>query len=68
LKKLGWKVVLQKEACSRREVVDIEDVFIITTIKPSGLNVPVGLPPPPSTPSLIGTIELLNKNSLLAFA
>jgi len=28
LKKLGWKVVLQKEAYFRKEVANLEDVFI----------------------------------------
>jgi hypothetical protein len=65
LKKSSYKVVLRKEACSRREVANVEDVFITTTIEPCGLNVIVGLPPPPST-SLIGVIELLNKDNLLA--
>jgi hypothetical protein len=41
-------------------------VFIKTTIKLGGLNVLVGLPPPPGTPSLIRTIELSNKENLLA--
>jgi hypothetical protein len=62
LKKLGSKVILQKE------VVDVEDVFITTTIEPHGLNALVGMPPPPSTPSLIGAIELLDKDNILAFA
>jgi hypothetical protein len=62
LKKLGSKVILQKE------VVDVEDVFITTTIEPHGLNALVGMPPPPSTPSLIGAIELSDKDNILAFA
>ncbi len=66
LKKPGWKVVLWKEAHSRREVTNLKDVFITTTIKPGGLNAPMGLPPPLSTPSLIGAIELLDKNNILA--
>jgi hypothetical protein len=56
LKKLRWKVILWKEACSRREVANLEDVFITTTMEPSGLSAPMGLAPPPSTPSLIGSI------------
>jgi hypothetical protein len=44
LKKPGWKVVLWKEVGSRREVEDVEDVFITTIVEPSGLNSPIGLP------------------------
>jgi hypothetical protein len=44
LKKLGWKILLWKEAGSRREVEDVEDVFITTIVEPSGLNAPIGLP------------------------
>jgi hypothetical protein len=68
LKKLGWKVVLQKEARSRKEVADLEDVFITTTMEPGGLSVPRGLSPPPSTPSLVGSIELSKQDNLLACA
>jgi hypothetical protein len=57
LKKSCWRVVLQKE-----------DLFITTTIDPSGLNASMGLPPPPTTVSLIGVIELLDKDNLLACA
>jgi hypothetical protein len=49
LKKLDWKVVLQKEAYSRREFANVEDVFITTIVKLGGLNAPMGFPPPPST-------------------
>jgi hypothetical protein len=68
LKKLGWKVVLQKEAHSRREVADLEEVFITTIVELGGLNVQMGLPPLPSTPSLIGAIKLFEKDNLLACA
>ncbi len=68
LKKLGSKVILQKKTCSKKEVVDVEDVFITTTIEPHGLNALVGMPPPPSTPSLKGAIELSDKDNLLASA
>jgi hypothetical protein len=68
LKKLGWKVVLWKEAHSRREVADVKDVFITTIVELGGLNAPVGLPPPLNTPSLIRTIELLDKDNLPTFA
>jgi hypothetical protein len=49
-------------------MVDVEDVFIKTTIDLGGLNSLMGLPPPPTTTSLIGTIELSNKDNLLACA
>ncbi len=68
LKKLGWKVVLWKEAHSRREVAELEDVFITTTMEPNGLSAPMGLPPPPSTPSLIGAIMFFEKKNLLTSA
>jgi len=66
LNKLGWKVVLHKEAHSRKAVVDLENVFITTTMETCGLSVPMGLPPFPNTPSLIGAIELSKKDNLLA--
>jgi hypothetical protein len=65
IKKPGWKVVLQKEIRSRREEVDIENVFITTTMEIDGLNAPEGLPTPPTTISLIGVIELSNKDNIL---
>jgi hypothetical protein len=55
-KKPGWKVVLRKEAHFKKEVANVEDVFITITIDPCGLNAPMGLPPPPTTTSLIGVI------------
>jgi hypothetical protein len=64
----GWKVVLQKEARSRREVVDTSDVFITTTIEASGLIAPEDVSTPPLTVSLDGAIELSAKEHLLATA
>jgi hypothetical protein len=58
----------EKRPLLKKEVVDVEDVFITTIIDPGGLNVPMGLPPPPTTTSLIGTIELSNKDNLLTCA
>jgi hypothetical protein len=43
-KKPGWKVVLRKEARSKREVVNTADVFITTTSEASGLIVPTEVP------------------------
>ncbi len=68
LKKPRWKVVLQKEAHSKRKVVELEDVFITTTMEPGGLSALMKLPPPASTPFLIGYINVFEKNNLLAFA
>jgi hypothetical protein len=44
LRKLGWKVILKKKAQSRREVVDIENVFITTIMEAGGLTTPTRLP------------------------
>jgi hypothetical protein len=68
IKRLGWKVVLRKEARSRREVFGIEDVFITTTLQTNGLNALITLPPPPNNVSLIGAIELSNQNQFLTCA
>jgi hypothetical protein len=65
-KKPGWKVVLRKEACSKREVLNTADVFIPTTSEASGLTVPTEVPAHPTTQSLVGAIELSAKDNLLA--
>jgi hypothetical protein len=57
--------MLRKEAQSRREVADIEDVFITTIVETCGLNAPITLIAPPSTMSLIGAIELFDKDNIL---
>ena len=64
--RLGSKVVLQKEARSRTEVVDISDVFITTRVEANGLIAPKELSSPSQTASLDGAIELLAKDHLLA--
>jgi len=46
-------------------VVDIEDVFITTSMEVGGLSVPKGQPPPPTKVSLIGAIKLSKKDNLL---
>jgi hypothetical protein len=66
--KLGWKVVLRKEARSKREVVNTTDVFITTTSEASSLTVPTEVPAHPTTQSLVGAIELSAKDNLLATA
>jgi hypothetical protein len=67
-KKPGWKVVLRKEARSKRKVVDIVDVFITTTSEASGLTIPTEVPVHPTTQSLVGAIELSAEDNLLATA
>jgi hypothetical protein len=62
-KKPGWKVVLRKEARSKRKVVDTADVFITTTSEASGLTVPTEVPMHPTTQSLVGAIELLAEDT-----
>ncbi len=66
LKKLGWKVVLWKEVCFRKKIVDIKYLFITTTIEVGGLSAPIGLPPLPSIASLIGA-KLLDEGNFLSF-
>jgi len=68
IKRLGWKVVLRKEARSRREVFGIKDVFIMTTLQTNGSNALITLPPPANNVSLIGAIELSNQNQFLTCA
>jgi len=64
-KKLGWKVVLKKEAHFRRKVVDTKYVFIKTTAETNDLSAPIGLLLTPNTASLIGAIKLSEKDNLL---
>jgi hypothetical protein len=64
--KLGWKVVLRKEVRAQRHVADIADVFITTSVEATGLTAPHEVPPPPSTASKVGTIELSVQDQLLA--
>ena len=68
LKKPGWKVVLRKEARSKREEQDTSDVFITTRLEVQGMSPPEKVPPPPSTVTLAGAIELSDKDNMLAVA
>ena len=68
VRKPGWKVVLRKEARSRREEQDTSDVFITTRVEVLGMSAPVRVPPPPITVSLVGAIELSDRDNLLAIA
>jgi hypothetical protein len=66
--KPGWKVVLRKEARAKREVLENADVFITTSVESTGLTTPAQIPPPPSTASLVGAIQLSPQDQLLAMA
>jgi hypothetical protein len=66
--KVGWKVVLYKEARAKREVADTTDVFITTTSEASGLTVGDAVRPRPTLVSLVGAIELSGEENLLANA
>ena len=68
LKKPGWKVVLRKEARSKREEQDTSDVFITTHLEVQGMSPPEKVPPPPSIVTLAGAIELSDKDNMLAVA
>jgi len=45
--------VLHKEVQSKREVANIENIFITTTMEIDGLNAPKELPPPPTMTKVI---------------
>jgi hypothetical protein len=64
----GWKVVLQKEVRAQRQVADNADVFITTSVHPTGLTAPERVPRPLHTASLVGAIELSAEDQLLAQA
>jgi hypothetical protein len=64
----GWKVVLQKEARSRKEVVDTSNIFITTTVEASGLVALEELSTSSQTASPDGAIELSARDHLLAAA
>ena len=62
----GWKVVLQKEARARREVVDTVDAFISTRVESIGLRAPNTFPDAIEAVNLVGAIELTKEENLLA--
>ena len=64
----GWKVVLRKEARSKREEQDTTNVFITTRLEVRGMSAPKCMPPPPSIASLVGAIKLSYVDNLLAIA
>ena len=59
---------MRKEARSRREEQDTSDVFITTSLPYQGMSDPEHVPPPPRIVSLVGAIELSDKDNLLAVA
>ena len=64
----GWKVVLQKEARARREVVDTVDTFISTRVESNGLRAPHTFPRAIEVANLVGAIELTDEENLVAHA
>jgi hypothetical protein len=66
--KPSWKVVLRKEVCSKREVVDTMDVFITTTLEASGLSIPTEVPVHLPPVSLARAIKFFAEEDLLASA
>ena len=58
--------MLRKEARACREVVDIGDAFINTTVESRGLRASQSVPIPTETVSLVGAIELSEEENLLA--
>jgi hypothetical protein len=66
--KSGWKVVLHKEARAKREVAENADAFITTSVETRGLTAPAQIPPPPTTPSLVGAIQFSPEDQVLAMA
>ena len=59
-------MVLSKDACLKREVVDTSDAFITTTSKALGFSIPMEVLLPPPVESLVGVIELSTQDNLLA--
>ena len=62
----GWKVVLRKDARSKRQVLETANAFISTTVGTAGLAAPGTLPRPPKAVNLVGAIELSVEDNLLA--
>jgi len=61
-----WKVVLHKEARSKRDVGETVDTFINTMVESAGLTAPRRWPTRLQTPNLVGAIELSPEDNLLA--
>jgi hypothetical protein len=52
----------------QREVAENADAFITTSVETPGLTAPAQIPPPPTTPSLLGAIQLSPEDQVLAMA
>ena len=57
---------MQKESRSRRLEQDDEDVSLSTSADEKGLEAPTSVEPPTTEPSLVGGIELDNKEYAVA--
>jgi hypothetical protein len=68
VRKPGWKVVLAKEARSQRHEQSTQDVFMTTSEETDGMQLANHVPPPPTTASLVGAIELSDSDNSLALA
>jgi hypothetical protein len=68
VRKPGWKVVLAKEARSQRYEHSTQDVFMTTSEETDGMQLANHVPPPPTTASLVGAIELSETDNSLAMA
>jgi hypothetical protein len=66
--KPGWKVVLRKEPRAKRQVAENADAFITTSVETPGLTAPTQIPPPPTTPSLLGAIQFSPEDQVLEMA
>jgi hypothetical protein len=62
------QVFLRKEPRAKREVAENVDAFITTSVETPGLTALAQIPPPPTTPSLLGAIQLLPEDQVLAMA
>ena len=58
--------MLGKDTRSKREVLEIADAFISTTVETAGLSAPGTLLRPPEVVNLVGAIELSIEDNLLA--
>lgn len=63
-----WKVMLAKEACARRHEQRTTNVFIIADTQADAMHIEDRVNPSPTSVSLVGAIELLDANNLLALA
>ena len=66
--RLGWRVVLAKEAWEKRHKQCTTDVFITRGTQVDGMDNADRLHPSPTIVSLMGAIELSNFENLLALA